>query len=92
MSEQHFCGHCVRKTLSANPKAFGYNSIQWVSLLEHFVPALCPSCGLIYTVAKVVSNSPHISPDMRNIAGAVCGMLLVFAGINYFDKLLSGVT
>lgn len=89
MSEKTFCGHCVKATLSANPKAFGDSSIQWVNLLEQGVPALCPSCGVIYTVAKVISNSPRVSSDVRNITGAVCGLLLLFVGMNFLDDLLS---
>ncbi|CAN5657833.1 hypothetical protein BH24ACI2_BH24ACI2_06690 [soil metagenome] len=89
MSEKTFCGHCVKATLLANPKAFGDNSIQWVNLLEQGVPALCPSCGVVYTVAKVISNSPRVSSDVRNIAGAVCGLLFLFVGMNFLDDLLS---
>jgi hypothetical protein len=88
MSEKIHCAHCAKKALSANPMVFGNSSIQWINLLEQGVPAVCPSCGIIYSVAKVISNSPRVSPDVRNAAGAVCGLLLLFAGAIYLDKLL----
>lgn len=88
--ENLFCGHCVNKSLSVNPKAFGNNSIQWVNmLLERGVPALCPSCGLIYSAAKIVANSPEFSTETKNIAGAICGAFLFAVSLVYLDELLS---
>ena len=89
MSQENYCGHCANAALSANPNAFGDSSIEWVNLLEQGVSAVCPSCGIIYSVAKVISNSSRVSQDVRNAAGFVCGILLLFAGAIYFDKLLS---
>jgi hypothetical protein len=84
-----YCGHCVRKTLSVNPKAFSGNSIEWTNLLEQGVSKVCPSCGIIYSVAKIVANSPQIPKEAREIASVVCGMLLLFAGAIYVDKLIA---
>lgn len=84
-----YCGHCVNKTLSVNPKAFENSSIEWINLFEQGVSKVCPSCGLIYSVAKIVANSPRFSEETRNFAGAVCGLLLLATGAIYLDKLIS---
>lgn len=84
-----FCANCVNKKLSNNPQAFGDSSIQWIDLLERGVPSLCPSCGIIYTVAKITANSPRFSDETRNIAGFICGMFLLAVGVVYFDKLVT---
>ncbi len=89
MSEHNFCGHCTSAALTENPNVFGDSSIEWTNLLEHGVPAVCSSCGLVYSIAKVISNSPRVSSDVKTIAGAVCTLLLLFAGAIYLDDLLS---
>ncbi len=84
-----FCAHCVNKSLSVNPKAFGNISIQWINLLEQGVPGLCPSCGLVYSAAKIVANSPQFSNETKNIAGAICGAFLFAVGLVYLNELFS---
>lgn len=89
MSEKVYCGNCFKNTLSSNPAVFNNLSVHWISLLEGGIPALCPSCGPIYMVAKVISKSPAVPTNVRNISGIVCGFLLFLAGLKYLDKLIS---
>ena len=55
-------------------------------ILEAGVPALCPACGPAYSIAKNISNSNTFSPETRSIAGAMCGIALVFVVAMYADK------
>lgn len=63
----------------------------FVSLLEAAVPAVCPSCGITYKIAKQISNSNRFSPEIKEIATVFCGFLLVFAGAIYLDKLVDNL-
>ncbi len=83
------CGYCVQKELQANRNAFGNRSVQWINLLERGVPAVCPACGPVYSVAKIVANSPQFSVETRNFAGAICAGLLLIAGVVWVDKLFT---
>lgn len=56
MGEQIFCGNCANQTLLTSPNVFGNGSIEWINLSEQGIPAVCPSCRIIYSVAKVISN------------------------------------
>ena len=57
-------------------------------ILEAGVPALCPACGPLYSVAKAVSNSNKFSAQTRDFAAFACTMALVFAGAIYLDKII----
>ncbi len=78
--------------MSNEPNAFGNNSIEWINLLEQGVPYVCPSCGIIYQGAKFVANSPMFSDETKNLAGVVCGVLLLFSGALLADKLIAKFT
>lgn len=62
-----------------------------INLLEAGVPAVCPSCGLTYRIAKHVANSDRFSPEVKEVAAVVCGFLLVFAGALYLDKIIDSL-
>lgn len=86
------CGHCAKKAIFRNPQVFGDSSVEWISLLEAGIPRVCPSCGPIYLLAKIVANSPMFSQETKNIAATVCGALLILAGVVYIDNLISQYT
>lgn len=88
----YHCGHCTQHAFSTNPAAYANSSIEWINLLERGVSAVCPSCGVIYSVAKIVANTPRFSPEARNVAGMICGVLLFLAGVNFVDKLIDRVS
>jgi hypothetical protein len=73
--KSHNCGHC-------NTEGF----LQ--QILEAGVPMVCPSCGLIYSVAKRISSSSEIPTPFRNLAGVACGVLLLFGAALFVDDLL----
>lgn len=83
------CGPCVQKRLIKNPNAYVGMNIEWVTLLERAVPALCPACGPIYFGAKIVANSNGISDGVRNVAALICTGLLIFAGAKFVDELIA---
>lgn len=62
-----------------------------LTVLEAGVPALCPACGPLYSIAKNVSNSNNFSNEIRSLAGFACAVTLIFIGAIYFDKLLDSL-
>ncbi len=56
-------------------------------IIEAGVPALCPACGPVYSIAKKVSSSPNISPEAHNVANLVCGGLMFFAALVLIENL-----
>ena len=63
-----------------------------IRALEAVVPTLCPSCGPVYALAKNVSRSEKFPSEVTNMAGAVCGIMLLFAAAIYADKLIYYLT
>jgi uncharacterized protein (DUF983 family) len=57
--------------------------------LEAVVPTLCPACGPIYALAKNVSKVETGPSNITGIAGAICSVLLLFAGAKIIDDLFS---
>jgi predicted RNA-binding Zn-ribbon protein involved in translation (DUF1610 family) len=74
-----FCNECSGRNLAIN-------------LLEQGVSKVCPSCGLVYYGAKLVANSSAFSKETKEIAGVVCGILLLFTAAFYADKLIAKLT
>jgi predicted RNA-binding Zn-ribbon protein involved in translation (DUF1610 family) len=70
-----FCSDCAGRTLAIN-------------LLEQGVSKACPSCGLVYYGAKLIATSSSFSKETKEIAGVICGMLLLFTAAFYADKLI----
>jgi len=89
MSVKYVCGTCARRTLALNPAGLGSGSVQWINLLETQVPMVCPLCGPVYSIAKVIAQTDGTSADVKNAAGIVCLVLLVFAAGHLVDKLVS---
>lgn len=83
MESKIYCGNCVQQ----RPLAFAGKDIEWISLLEQGVPALCPECGPIYYGARVISRSTLLPDGVKNLAAMVCGVLLFSAGVKIIDKI-----
>jgi len=58
-----------------------------IKALEAVVPTLCPVCGPAYALAKNVSKVEALPPNITGLAGAVCVLLLGFAGAKIIDDL-----
>lgn len=56
--------------------------------LEAVIPTICPACGPIYALAKNVSKTEALTSNVTDVAGGVCGVLLLFAGAKIIDDLL----
>lgn len=57
-------------------------------VFEAGIPAVCPQCSLIYSVAKGVSNSPQIPQEVKNLAGGIAFGLLFLGALHVVDRLL----
>ncbi len=62
----------------------------WQQIFEAGIPAVCPQCNLIYSVAKGVSNSPKVPQEIKGLAGVVVVGLLFFGALHVMDKALKG--
>ncbi len=71
--KKHSCAGCGKALL--------------IRALEAVVPTLCPACGPVYALAKNVSKTEAVPANVTGIAGAVCGILLLFAGAKIIDDL-----
>lgn len=58
-----------------------------IKALEAVVPTLCPACGPVYALAKNVSKTEALPSNVTGLAGAVCVILLGFAGAKIIDDL-----
>lgn len=59
-----------------------------IRALEAVVPTLCPACGPVYALAKNISKTEAVPSNITGIAGAVCSILLIFAGAKIVEDLL----
>lgn len=73
MMEKYGCSNCGQGLL--------------IKALEAVVPTLCPACGPVYAFAKTVSKVEAMPSNVTGIAGAVCSILLLFAGAKVLDDL-----
>jgi hypothetical protein len=59
-------------------------------ILEIGIPAVCPQCGLLYSVARGVSNSPKVPQEIKSVAGIVVVGLLFLGAFHLIDRAVKG--
>lgn len=67
------------------------NTIILQQVLEAGIPALCPACGPLYSVAKTVSASSKASAETQFVADLVCAGLVVWAGLSLIDQIAKAI-
>lgn len=89
--EKICCGPCTQHDLKANSNSYANYNINWISLLESRVPFLCPTCGPVYSIAKLVGNSQKIPSQLQEIAAGVCLGMLIWTGASIINDLLKSL-
>lgn len=84
-----YCDQCLSKTATADSQLVGNADINWMAVLESQVPTVCPACGPIFAIAKIIERDDSIALIVRNIAAGACLGLLALAAAQVIEETFS---